>query len=661
MIGETYVTYLMFLGLFIIMGIGADDIFVLADAWKQSAQQPPAISGSLETRFAWAYARAATSMLATSFTTCAAFAACAISPIWDIKCFGVVNACMVLADYLLVITWMPAVILFDERYLKRARCDRVKQCAGSRVEEFYGGRYARFVVEQRRPIVAVFAVLLLFTGVFWPLTLEADDKADAMFADDHFETVSGDLQREHFERTDAEHMWGAVVVGLRRDDPIRYECPHDLAWAECALADRVGEPLHDAEIDWDNGFGAPRYDARVDLAAPAAQTGFRALVVDFHARLVAAGHATPGGLHCFADECAAWAARRNRTGRGFPVDAAQYPRELALWQNDRARHGGVNASSEGYPQFALAWEECGDACAFGARERQPTRVTVAICDFELVHTVEEGSWPKVSVMEGYHAAAVRAFGEAKRASGAPADVLASAYETASFYYWMIAGRVFKTTAFENMAFGLGLAALVILISTRNWRVALIAAVALYTTISLTFTLIVWAGWKINVLEAIDITVAVGMAVDFTLHLAHTFVHARGDRRARTTKTLAVMGVSVTSGAVTTFAATLVLYLCNLNWFRKFGQFVTMLISMSFVTAMLGLCAALALFGPDEGEGELVLPAALRERLPAGAPKPNGASPADVHIDKEPDDLSAAEPGGGATEDSALQLVSPSAS
>ena len=36
MIGETYVTYLMFLGLFIIMGIGADDIFVIFNAWEHS-------------------------------------------------------------------------------------------------------------------------------------------------------------------------------------------------------------------------------------------------------------------------------------------------------------------------------------------------------------------------------------------------------------------------------------------------------------------------------------------------------------------------------------------------------------------------------------------------------------------------------------------------
>ena len=52
------ITTLMFIGVFVILGIGADDIFVFVDAWKQSALEGPSISRSYETRFAWAYRRA---------------------------------------------------------------------------------------------------------------------------------------------------------------------------------------------------------------------------------------------------------------------------------------------------------------------------------------------------------------------------------------------------------------------------------------------------------------------------------------------------------------------------------------------------------------------------------------------------------------------------
>ena len=53
---QDYVTYLMYNGVFIILGIGCDDIFVLMDAWKQSAMHPVADAReSLLLRFTWAY------------------------------------------------------------------------------------------------------------------------------------------------------------------------------------------------------------------------------------------------------------------------------------------------------------------------------------------------------------------------------------------------------------------------------------------------------------------------------------------------------------------------------------------------------------------------------------------------------------------------------
>ena len=102
-----------------------------------------------------------------------------------------------------------------------------------------------------------------------------------------------------------------------------------------------------------------------------------------------------------------------------------------------------------------------------------------------------------------------------------------------------------------------------------------------------------------------------MAVDFSLHLSHSFVHARGDRAARVVEMLHVMGVSVTSGMMTTFLSCCVLYACNLLWFQRFGMFVTMLISMSFATSIVGLTAALAFIGPNEGVGDVALPWSAR--------------------------------------------------
>ena len=57
------------LAIYLVLGIGADDLFVFYDAWLQSNHEPPHISGSDLTRMNYAYQRAAGAMLTTSFTT----------------------------------------------------------------------------------------------------------------------------------------------------------------------------------------------------------------------------------------------------------------------------------------------------------------------------------------------------------------------------------------------------------------------------------------------------------------------------------------------------------------------------------------------------------------------------------------------------------------
>lgn len=63
----------------ICLGIGADDVFIFVDAWKQALIEP-----HLETpekQMSWAYYRAAKAMLATSVTTAVAFLGNVLSPI----------------------------------------------------------------------------------------------------------------------------------------------------------------------------------------------------------------------------------------------------------------------------------------------------------------------------------------------------------------------------------------------------------------------------------------------------------------------------------------------------------------------------------------------------------------------------------------------------
>jgi len=86
-----YFATLNTLAIFIVAAIGADDIFIFMDAYKQS-QYHPEILCDLETRMSWVYRRTGTAMAITSATTCAAFLCTLITPLTSLQSFGIFAA-----------------------------------------------------------------------------------------------------------------------------------------------------------------------------------------------------------------------------------------------------------------------------------------------------------------------------------------------------------------------------------------------------------------------------------------------------------------------------------------------------------------------------------------------------------------------------------------
>ena len=90
--------FLLWLGLFVICGIGADDIFVFVDAWRQSAVLLPR-STPLAARISWTHRRAAGAMFITSFTTAGAFLSNAVSEVTPVCLFGSFMCLLVVINY----------------------------------------------------------------------------------------------------------------------------------------------------------------------------------------------------------------------------------------------------------------------------------------------------------------------------------------------------------------------------------------------------------------------------------------------------------------------------------------------------------------------------------------------------------------------------------
>ena len=78
-----------------------------------------------------------------------------------------------------------------------------------------------------------------------------------------------------------------------------------------------------------------------------------------------------------------------------------------------------------------------------------------------------------------------------------------------------------------------------------------------------------AGWQFGTTESISIVLIIGFSVDYVVHLANAYLECKAENREeRLSFSLLTMGVSVGSGAITTFVAGLFLLFPKFLFFYK---------------------------------------------------------------------------------------------
>ena len=97
-------------------------------------------------------------------------------------------------------------------------------------------------------------------------------------------------------------------------------------------------------------------------------------------------------------------------------------------------------------------------------------------------------------------------------------------------------------------------------------------------------MMVMLGWNLGSIESVLISSIAGFSVDYVVHLAHAYEAADGDTYERVTAAFGDMGISVLNGMVTSVAASIPLFFCQLQFFAKFGTFLCLTIAFSWIFA-----------------------------------------------------------------------------
>ncbi|XP_033734799.1 protein dispatched homolog 1-like isoform X2 [Pecten maximus] len=172
--------------------------------------------------------------------------------------------------------------------------------------------------------------------------------------------------------------------------------------------------------------------------------------------------------------------------------------------------------------------------------------------------------------------------------------------------WIKVQESLADSAVQGVIVGLCLALPILILTTLNVVIGFLATVTIGLVTSCVIGIIPLAGWKLGVLESLNMCMVVGLSVDYVVHLAEAYATCPSPHRMDRVRTmLESMGLSVLSGAITTFGAASFMLFSQIQFQYQFGIFVMSTISISLLFSFFAFTTFMSIFGPQGDTGSLI--------------------------------------------------------
>merc|ERR1712087_215598 len=112
---------------------------------------------------------------------------------------------------------------------------------------------------------------------------------------------------------------------------------------------------------------------------------------------------------------------------------------------------------------------------------------------------------------------------------------------------------------QTICIALVVSFVVILSQTYNCILALTTTFVIGAVISSIVATYFLCGYTIELVSAVLLVMIIGMSIDYAVHIAHAYNEGVGSRAQKTLQVIQGVGVSVLSGAPTTFLASLPIF------------------------------------------------------------------------------------------------------
>mmetsp|Transcript_28927 Transcript_28927/g.55390 ORF Transcript_28927/g.55390 Transcript_28927/m.55390 type:complete len:1169 (-) Transcript_28927:363-3869(-) len=231
---QSYFGTLNLISVFIVVGVGVDDIFVFHDDWLLQKGK-----ADVSERFQHTWKRASKAMFSTSLTTMISFFSNAGSNLPAIATFGFFAAMMIFVNYCAVISFFPSCVLVHHHYIKPKPWSRFERFSTlvrawfpeqEKVEEepeeftglvaFFHHKWAPFIIRYRY-VVLVITTGLLFGGMYMAAQIEsAKDTPQLLKADNNYRAYMEQIGGNFAGANDPYQLKVIQVSGIDPKDPI---------------------------------------------------------------------------------------------------------------------------------------------------------------------------------------------------------------------------------------------------------------------------------------------------------------------------------------------------------------------------------------------------------------------------------------------------------
>uniref|UniRef100_A0A8C6V1Q6 Protein dispatched homolog 1 n=1 Tax=Neogobius melanostomus TaxID=47308 RepID=A0A8C6V1Q6_9GOBI len=588
--------------LIILVGIGADDAFVLCDVWNYTKFDKPHADLSETVRVTLQHA--ALSMFVTSFTTAAAFYANYVSNITAIRCFGVYAGTAIIINYILMVTWLPAVVVLHERYLpnvfscpssphhQRAACTRVWAglCQSAAKCLFTVSEASRIFFEKVLPCIVI---RLRYLWLLWFLALTVGG-AYVVCVNPKMKLPSLELAEfqvfrstHPFERYDAEYKKLFMFERVHHGEDLHM--PITIIWGVIPVDD--GDPLNP------KNKGKLILDGTFNIASPAAQLWILNFCQKLRNQSFVFQSEGQDFTSCFIETFKQWMENHDCEEASvypccsqsmFPYrqDVFELCMKRAIMELDRTTNYHLDSKTPG-PRFDI-----NDTIRAIVLEFQSTYLFTLAYEKMYQFYQEVDAWITEELRS------------------APTG-LSNGWFISSLEFYDLQDSLSSGTLVA-MALSVAVAFSVMLLTTMNIIISLYAILSIAGTIFVTVGSLVLLGWELNVLESVTISVAVGLSVDFAVHYGVAYRLApEPDREGKVVFSLSRMGSAIAMAALTTFVAGAMMMPSTVLAYTQLGTFMMLIMCISWAFATFFFQCMCRCLGPQGSCGQIPLPRCLR--------------------------------------------------